>query len=223
SSDLDDFPTISTTCFFRKKKAPTVIPTDLHISDVSDDDFSDGENISQTNELNDEEEVPSGLDMLVPESNSEFEESEDETEPPPPQRRKTESYSWIEADIVSANIPLPDFPEPDNIAVLIEYFTKFFSFDLMDKIVYQTNLYSTQQLGQCIDTNPSEITDFVSILLWISLIHRLDVRLKANPPQITSTSPQLNDGYLDCGDSATVGYGLAEKRGRAYDGAGIGR
>ncbi|CAH1988911.1 unnamed protein product, partial [Acanthoscelides obtectus] len=67
SSDLDNFPTTSTTCFFGKKKAPTVIHTDPHISDVSDDDFSDGENISQTNELNNEEEVPSGLDMLVPE------------------------------------------------------------------------------------------------------------------------------------------------------------
>ncbi|CAH2008550.1 unnamed protein product [Acanthoscelides obtectus] len=90
SSDLDNFPTISTTCFFGKKKAPTVIPIDPHIPDVSDDDFGDGENISQTNELNDEEELPSGLDMLVPESNYEFEESDDETEPPPPQRRKTE-------------------------------------------------------------------------------------------------------------------------------------
>ncbi|CAH2018772.1 unnamed protein product [Acanthoscelides obtectus] len=87
---------MSTTCFFGKKKAPTVILTDPHISDVSDEDFSDGENISQTNELNDEEEVPSGL---------------------------------------------------DNIAVPIEYFTKFFSFDLINKIVYRTNLYSTQQLG----------------------------------------------------------------------------
>ncbi|CAH2007313.1 unnamed protein product, partial [Acanthoscelides obtectus] len=98
SSDQDNFPTLSTTCFFGKKKAPTVIPTDPHISDVSDDDFSDGENISQTNKINDEEEVLPGLDMLVPKSNSEFEESDDETEPPPPQRRKTESYSWIEAD-----------------------------------------------------------------------------------------------------------------------------
>ncbi|CAH2002858.1 unnamed protein product [Acanthoscelides obtectus] len=65
--------------FFRQKEG-----TD-HKSHRSDDDFSDGENISQTNELNDEK-VPSGLDMLVPESNSEFEESDDETEPPPPQR-----------------------------------------------------------------------------------------------------------------------------------------
>ncbi|CAH1997775.1 unnamed protein product [Acanthoscelides obtectus] len=89
SSDLDNFPTISITCFFGKKKVPTVIPTDPHISDVSDDDFSDGKNISQTNELNDEEE---------------------------------------------------------------------------------TNLYSTQQLGQCIDTNPSEITDFLSILLIMGVI-----------------------------------------------------
>ncbi|CAH1978791.1 unnamed protein product [Acanthoscelides obtectus] len=95
SSDLDNFPTISTTCFFGKKKAPTVIPTDPHISDVSDDDFIDGENNFQTNELNGEEEVPSGLNVLVPESNSKFEESDDKTEPPPPQRRKTESYSWI--------------------------------------------------------------------------------------------------------------------------------
>ncbi|CAH1998868.1 unnamed protein product [Acanthoscelides obtectus] len=60
--------------------------------------------------------------MLVPESNSEFEESDDETEPPPPQ----ESYSWIEADIVSANIPSADFLNLTTLQFPLSILQSFF-------------------------------------------------------------------------------------------------
>lgn len=52
----------------------------------------------------------------------------------------------------------------------MEYFTKLFSFDIIDDIIEQTNLYSTQVTGTCIATDAKEITDFLSILLFMGII-----------------------------------------------------
>lgn len=39
----------------------------------------------------------------------------------------------------------------------------------MNDIVYQTNIYSSKILGKPIDTNPSEITDFLSIIMTMGV------------------------------------------------------
>nr|CAI5863886.1 unnamed protein product [Callosobruchus analis] len=47
---------------------------------------------------------------------------------------------------------------------------KFFCMDIIQNIVDQTNLYSTQVRGQSIATNTKEITDFLSIMLRMGVV-----------------------------------------------------
>jgi hypothetical protein len=52
----------------------------------------------------------------------------------------------------------------------LEYFTQFFSLDILSDIVDQNNLYSTQVRGQSLATTTREITDFFSILLLMGIM-----------------------------------------------------
>nr|CAH7765407.1 unnamed protein product [Callosobruchus chinensis] len=52
----------------------------------------------------------------------------------------------------------------------LEYFMKFFCMNIIQNIVDQTNLYSTQVRGQSIATNTKEITDFLSIMLRMGIV-----------------------------------------------------
>nr|CAI5824287.1 unnamed protein product [Callosobruchus analis] len=52
----------------------------------------------------------------------------------------------------------------------LEYFMKFFCMDIIQNIVDQTNLYSTQVRGQSIATNTKEITNFLSIMLRMGVV-----------------------------------------------------
>lgn len=45
-----------------------------------------------------------------------------------------------------------------------------FSIDIMTDIIDETNLYSTQQSGTCMNTNAKEIIDFISIMLLMGII-----------------------------------------------------
>ena len=65
--------------------------------------------------------------------------------------------------------------EPDNFIVpdktrgTLEYFKTFFSDDIIYMIVDNTNLYSTQQTGKSVNTNFSEVTDFLAIELLMGI------------------------------------------------------
>lgn len=100
--------------------------------------------------------------------------SEPEDEPTPKRKKKTPSttYNWTKEDIPHINRDTT-FEPSSNSEVLdpLEYFTKFLSLDIMNDIVDQTNIYSTQAMGRCLNTNPKEITDFFSILLFMGVIN----------------------------------------------------
>jgi len=52
----------------------------------------------------------------------------------------------------------------------LEYFKKFVGSDMIKNISYQTNLYSTQKCGFSINTNETEIEQFIGIHLIMSII-----------------------------------------------------
>lgn len=86
-------------------------------------------------------------------------------------KNKSITYSWTKDDLSN---PAPDeFHAETNeeLTSPLEYFSKFFSLDIIEDIVYQTNLYSTQVRGQSIATTNSEMTDFLAILLMMGIIH----------------------------------------------------
>lgn len=112
-----------------------------------------------------EQDVPKGCTEIIPETDYEDDEQMINEEKKSKQARKlckkTECYSWQD-DIPES--PLREHATTDCTKVLIplEYFTQFFTSEIMNDIVYHKNLFSTQKSGISVDTNPSEITDFVS-------------------------------------------------------------
>ena len=89
---------------------------------------------------------------------------EAEIEQAPKRKKKTtESFHWSQEDIPKIDFDL-NFVCVTNDKILnpIEYFAKLFTFDIMNDIIDQTNLYSTQQRGVSINTNAKELTYFIS-------------------------------------------------------------
>uniref|UniRef100_A0A8D0A1K3 PiggyBac transposable element-derived protein domain-containing protein n=1 Tax=Sander lucioperca TaxID=283035 RepID=A0A8D0A1K3_SANLU len=50
-----------------------------------------------------------------------------------------------------------------------EYFKRLFTDEMIQHIAHQTNLYSVQELGDLIKTNPGEIEDFLAMLLLMGV------------------------------------------------------
>lgn len=53
----------------------------------------------------------------------------------------------------------------------LQYFMTFFGDDIIDLIIAQTNLYSTQEFGKCIDTNHDEIETSLGVELMMGVVH----------------------------------------------------
>ena len=115
---------------------------------------------------------------------------DDENEPPQPpivavkpstsqgnkRRRVENTFNWTKDDLP------PDDPflqtrgnfsprTSEEVLSPLQYFLNFFCMDVIENIVQQTNLYSTQQRGTSIATNNKEITDFLSIILMMGVLH----------------------------------------------------
>jgi hypothetical protein len=86
-------------------------------------------------------------------------------------KKQKTNFNWTKTDLTNKE-DSEEFETLTNEDLLIplEYFLKFFSFEVISNMVYQTNLYSTQQTGHSLDTNREEITDFLSILLTMGII-----------------------------------------------------
>lgn len=66
------------------------------------------------------------------------------------------------------DLAFPEIPEYATVLVPLEYYTKLFSFDVMD-IIHHTNLQYPKTF-QSIDINSTEFTDSISIILIIGVI-----------------------------------------------------
>ncbi|GLV45981.1 hypothetical protein CBL_02931 [Carabus blaptoides fortunei] len=87
-------------------------------------------------------------------------------------RKKPEiAFSWTKEDLPEIERNISFTPQTnENILLPIEYFTKLFSFDIINDIIDQTNLYSTQVTGTSVNTDAKEMTEFLSILLLMGFI-----------------------------------------------------
>ncbi|XP_030753186.1 uncharacterized protein LOC115880189 [Sitophilus oryzae] len=91
-------------------------------------------------------------DIVVSDSDVDSDYSNIEEEEPirPPKKKtkkQTTTYNWTEDDLPMDLLLPPEIPQVENIKLPLEDFIKFFSFDLMQEIVDQTNLYCTQVTG----------------------------------------------------------------------------
>lgn len=82
----------------------------------------------------------------------------------------TWSPSWERNDINPP--PLPDklYPKPTPVSTPYEYFLKLFPLEVIDHIVYQTNLYVKQKdINTSFATNRDEIMNFIGLLLYMGV------------------------------------------------------
>lgn len=105
---------------------------------------------------------------------SEEEEEEQATAPAPKKARRAQKEmpqrKWKKEDI--SYPPLPDFTHsaPDALRSPSEYFQDMFPMNLVDDIVYQTNLYARQKnINTTFQTDRHELMMFIGIVLYMGV------------------------------------------------------
>lgn len=77
---------------------------------------------------------------------------------------------WKKEDL--CNPPLPEFqhPAPHALRTPFEYFQDLFTTDLLEDIVYQTNLYARQKnVNSTFQIDKHEMMVFISIILYMGV------------------------------------------------------
>ena len=83
----------------------------------------------------------------------------------------TVTYKWRKKQLDVADIEKNiNFPVQDEVATPLQYFKRLFDDNIIQMIIDQTNLYSVQQLGNSLNTNANEMSDFIPILLYTGLV-----------------------------------------------------
>lgn len=123
--------------------------------------------------------------------------SEEDDEPTLPRKKARTSkklqrdHTWRKEDI---NHPsLPDFchPAPKCLRSPFQYFQDMFTMDLLEDIVYQTNLYARQQdVNTTFATNIHELMVFIGIVIYMGVVQLPNIEdYWASPTRI----PQVAD------------------------------
>ncbi|XP_030767719.1 piggyBac transposable element-derived protein 3-like [Sitophilus oryzae] len=188
--DLSNFASVSCSKFYVQKNKNDMpipyVPKNLRDSNLSGYSSSEeeeeieigkgaGDHILAFESESEEERAMIDKDIVVSDSDMDSDYSNIEEEEPirPPKKKtkkQTATYNWTEDDLPMHLLLPPEVPQVENIKMPLEYFTKFFSFDLMQKIVDQTNLYCTQVTGSSLDLDNFEFTSFLTIVLTMGII-----------------------------------------------------
>ena len=115
--------------------------------------------------------------MPEEDSDEEHEDDEDDPAPPPKKKRKAKKPAekkrkWERKTDIQVD-PLPSFvhPNPSCIRSPFEYFQDMFTVDLLEDIVYQTNLYARQRnVNTAFHTDKHEIMVFIGIVLYMGVL-----------------------------------------------------
>ncbi|XP_076036256.1 uncharacterized protein LOC143022126 isoform X1 [Oratosquilla oratoria] len=82
---------------------------------------------------------------------------------------------WRTVDIGQKSTEVPKWkgklPEATTLKTPLEYFKQFFDEDLLQMIVDQSNLYSTQQRGISLNLTVEELEQFIGTVLHTSIVH----------------------------------------------------
>jgi len=95
----------------------------------------------------------------------------------PNQRKKIRKidhmqFNWVAGKKMNFEVNVPEYEfytQHDHVLTPVEYFKSFFSDDLFELIVEQTNLYSVAKSGKSINLTVNELQDFLSIELWMGV------------------------------------------------------
>lgn len=81
-------------------------------------------------------------------------------------------YRWSDEEFwYSVDIHEDEFIAPKKLQLPIEYFKYFFSEELIQLIVDNTNLYSVQKSGKSVNVNNNDILDFLAIEILMGVVN----------------------------------------------------
>ncbi|KAL7870991.1 hypothetical protein SRHO_G00084880 [Serrasalmus rhombeus] len=89
-------------------------------------------------------------------------------------------YRWLKKDFTS---PCTNFSGPDvtsgavNLHTPLEYFQRFVSEDMIQALTENTNVYSLQKNGTCLNTSNKEIEQMIGMYLKMGLMQMSGVRM----------------------------------------------
>uniref|UniRef100_A0A672GR58 PiggyBac transposable element-derived protein domain-containing protein n=1 Tax=Salarias fasciatus TaxID=181472 RepID=A0A672GR58_SALFA len=138
---------------------------------ISEDEESD----SGDNDIEDPDFIPPSHDL----DTSDLSDSgpSDDDQPAPQAKRPTQEKkstarltTWKMVDL--NNPPLPEYQHspPDFVGTPFEYFSRYFSPEVIKHITYQTNLYATQKdVNTTFTTTEDEMLNFLAILIYMGI------------------------------------------------------
>ncbi|XP_051957445.1 piggyBac transposable element-derived protein 3-like [Xyrauchen texanus] len=180
---------LSTQLFYGKRA--TVVPAHPSISDdegseEEDDDVADPDFLPPTHNLD----TPGPSDigpsakrkcvqpaLEVLEEDDDDDDDDDDGEPAPQAKRQTKKEkpaarltTWRKADLDNPALPEYQHCPPDFIDTPFQYFSRYFSPQIIKHITYQTNLYATQKnINTTFTTTEDEMMNFVAILMYMGI------------------------------------------------------
>ncbi|XP_068208588.1 piggyBac transposable element-derived protein 3-like [Palaemon carinicauda] len=161
-----------------QERTPWVAPDDAEGSDVdvspldvdSDDDdpsyVPDDEGLTLEDAFDPPNARGRRVNVVVPQEMPVEEEGEGEVNP-----KRPRVGEWKKDDIDIQ--PLPDFihPQPDFLREPYEYFSQFFTAELRDHIVFQSNLYSRQKdVGSNFHISEEDVMVFLGLIIYMGLV-----------------------------------------------------
>ena len=115
----------------------------------------------------------------MPQEDTDVEAEEDVDDPAPPAKKKRKSQKqaektrkWDKKKDISID-PLPPYVHPNPLCIRspMEYFQDMFTVDLLEDIVYQTNLYACQRnVNTHFHTDKHEVMVFIGIVLYMGVL-----------------------------------------------------
>lgn len=81
----------------------------------------------------------------------------------------TRERLWRKRDIENTYSSEKDFTAPDELSTPYQYFSNFFTPELVDLLVQQTNLYSVQETSRSICATVGEMQKFLAVLLYMGI------------------------------------------------------
>lgn len=175
----------------KRRDLVAVIPedgddSDDGLADDDDDDVNDPDFTANINEddsddavsdlSNDDEQMPSGSTVEPCPKKRKVNTSQPKLVPIEKNGTSTSHVSdptrerlWRKRDIDNSYPLEKDFTVPDELSTPFQYFSRYFTPELVDLLVQQTNLYSVQETTRSICTTVGEIQKFLAVLLYMGI------------------------------------------------------
>lgn len=145
------------------------------IANINEVDSDDDDAVS---DLSNDEQIPSGSTVQprakkrkVKTPQAKLVPVEKNDTPTSDVRDPTRERLWRKRDIENTYPSEKNFTAPGELSTPFQYFSTFFTPELVDLLVQQTNLYSVQKTTRSICTTVGEMQKFLAVLLYMGICH----------------------------------------------------